>query len=79
MMKSLTWFVYEKTKSFHIYEKKGNELSGTVDFVHIRNHQDNMHLNPMDQKRLHFQSLNTLNFEFSSSNYSVSEFIEATI
>ena len=48
MMKYLKCFVYEKTKSFHIYEKKGNELSGTVDFVHTRNHQDNMHLNPID-------------------------------
>ena len=48
MLKYLKCFVCEKRKCFHVYKKKGKEMSGTDDYVHIRNRQGNARLNPLD-------------------------------
>ncbi|PIK45327.1 hypothetical protein BSL78_17828 [Apostichopus japonicus] len=47
MLKSLKCFVREKRESFHVYEEKGKEMSGTDEYVQTRNRQRNVRLNPL--------------------------------
>ena len=62
MLKSLKYFVCEKRKSFHVYDKKGKEMSGTDDYVQIGNRQRNVRLDPLDYRRSKEASLSMSEF-----------------
>ncbi|XP_042209606.1 zinc finger MYM-type protein 1-like [Homarus americanus] len=51
MLKSLECFVREKRDCFHVYEKKGREMSETGDYSQTRKRQRNVRLNPLDYGR----------------------------
>ncbi|XP_042222750.1 uncharacterized protein LOC121867057 [Homarus americanus] len=51
MLKSLECFVREKRDCFHVYEKKGREMSETGDYSQTRKHQRNVRLNSLDYGR----------------------------
>jgi len=50
-LKSLHSFVNEKRETFHDYEKKGKEISGTNDYVKTRERSRSVRLNPLDYGR----------------------------
>lgn len=51
MLKSLECFVREKRECFHVYEKKGQDLSGTDEYSPTRIRHRNVRLNPLDYGR----------------------------
>ncbi|XP_042204329.1 uncharacterized protein LOC121854007 [Homarus americanus] len=51
ILKSLEWFIREKRDCFHVYEKKGREMSETGDYSQTRKRQLNVRLNPLDYGR----------------------------
>ncbi|XP_064115067.1 uncharacterized protein LOC135221173 [Macrobrachium nipponense] len=51
VLKSLECFVREKRECFHVYEKKGQDLSGTDEYSPPRIRHRNVRLNPLDYGR----------------------------
>ncbi|XP_042230518.1 uncharacterized protein LOC121871963 [Homarus americanus] len=70
MLKSLECFALEKRDCFHVYEKKGREMSETGDYSQTRKRQRNVRLNPLDYGRSEaaLSVRKILGSEFPSSN-----------